>query len=162
MTLNNGQAVVINRKTFYLSMVIFLTLLPLILITNWFNNIVPGISTETWAVLVIAAYIIFNLYRFYLNLTFINYSDEGDKLVFKYYVIRTFSQKYKTIELPKSQFCKFTIETSVLGRFNLVLYQQIGKRVAKYPAISLTALKATQRNSLIQSLNSNIISVNKG
>lgn len=94
------------------------------------------------------------LYYFYmLDLNYIYYSDEGGKIILRYYSLRTINSGYKSIEIPKKNFVKYHIERSFFNlKEKLILYQRMQKGLAKYPPVSISALKLEERDRLKQSL----------
>lgn len=155
MTIDNSNFAIKDRKQFYM-MIIFLTVsLPIIFLADPLDEEITGIPRIIWALIAIIIYLAVNIYRFVLDYHFVNYSDAGEKLVFKYYTLRPFMQKRMSIEIQKSNFVKFEILTSVFGKKKtLILFQKINKNLAKYPPISLSALSSEDISKLRSSLNS--------
>jgi hypothetical protein len=59
--------------------------------------------------------------------------------------LRIFSAKHKSIEIPLADFIGFEITTSFNGlKKGLVLFQKMKGKKAKYPPISISALKKEQ------------------
>ena len=100
-----------------------------------------------------SAFFIFYWFQYQMHYTYFYFSNNSKNLVFRFYSLRFFSGKPKTIEIPKTSFCKYDIETSFFNKKDsLVLYQKTGKGVAKYPPISLTLLSRKQKTELKRAL----------
>ena len=77
------------------------------------------------------------------------FSNNNKNLVFRFYSLRNLYGKPKTIEIFKSEFCKYDIVSGFFnGKESLVLYRKTPKGIAKYPPISLTLLTKKQKTDL--------------
>ena len=98
-------------------------------------------------------YLLFYWYQYRMEYTYLYFSNNGNNLVFKFYSLRFFYGKPKTIEISKTNFVKYDIVTSFFGKKDsLVLYQRIPQGIAKYPPISLTLLTKKQKTELKRTL----------
>ena len=98
-------------------------------------------------------FLVFYWFQYKMNYTYFYFSNNSKNLVFKFYSLRFFSGKPKTIEISKSNFLKYDIVTSFFDKKDsLVLYQKTAKGVAKYPPISLTLLRKKQKTELKRAL----------
>lgn len=98
-------------------------------------------------------FLVFYWFQYQMHYTYFYFSNNSKNLVFRFYSLRFFSGKPKTIEMPKSSFLKYDIETSFFNKKDsLVLYQKTDKGVAKYPPISLTLLGKKQKTELKRAL----------
>jgi len=155
MLIDNSNIVVKDRKILYFSAIILLTLILLSFVVDFFDEPVYGLTREIFIIAVCTIYVAINIYRFLLDLNYFSYNDQGDKLVFKYYSLRPFMQKRRTIEIPKNSLMKFNISSSMLGKKkSLILYQRINNNTAKYPPISISALSKQELHDLKASLHS--------
>jgi hypothetical protein len=83
------------------------------------------------------------------------YSDESDKLTFKFFSLGVFSSKHKTIEISKNTFVNYKIQVSMMGiKEELILQQRVGNKIAKYPPLSISILTKEEKKDLITSLDS--------
>ena len=98
-------------------------------------------------------FLIFFWFQYKMDYTYFYFSNNGKSLIFKFYSMRIYSGKPKTIEISKSNFLKYDLVTSFFNKKkSLVLYQKTGKGVAKYPPISLTLLRTKQKTELKRAL----------
>jgi len=141
----------------YILVISLILLLSGILISDFFDEPFLGRSREFYAIMIAAIYILINAYRFFLDLNFINFSDQEGKIIIKYYSLRPFMQKHRSIEISQNSFVKFEIIGKAAGiKKYLVLYQRIQNKIAKYPPISITALTNDELNSILTSLSSKV------
>ena len=92
-------------------------------------------------------------FQYQMEYTYFYFSDNNKNLVFRFYSLRNFYGKPKTIEISRLSFMKYDILTGFFNRKDLlVLYQKTTKGVAKYPPISLTLLSKNQKTELKRAL----------
>jgi len=138
----------------YILVVSLIVILSIILISDFFDNPIFGRSREFYSITISALYVLINAYRFFLDLNFINYSDQEGKITLRYFSLRPFMQKHKSIEISKNSFIKYEIISKAAGlKKYLILYQRVQNKIAKYPPISITALTNDELNSILASLN---------
>jgi len=98
-------------------------------------------------------FLIFNWFQYKMEYTYFYFSNNGKNLIFRFYSLRNFYGKPKTIEISRTCFMKYDIATSFFNtKESLVLYQRTTKGVAKYPPISLTLLSKRQKTELKRAL----------
>ena len=84
-----------------------------------------------------------------LKLYYFYYDEDGGKLRFRYHSLGPVGKQYKSIEIPKKSFIKFNIRKSMYGyKKDLILYQKIQGKTAKYPPVSISALNDEDYNIL--------------
>jgi len=99
------------------------------------------------------AFVIFYWFQHKMEYTYFYFSNNNKNLIFRFYSLRIFSGKPKTIEIPKKNFMKYDILTSFFNKKDfLVLYQKTPKGIVKYPPISLTLLNKNQKTELKRAL----------
>jgi len=98
-------------------------------------------------------FLIFNWFQYQMDYTYFYFSNKGNNLIFRFYSLRNFLGKPKTIEFSREKFVKYDIVTGFFNqKDSLVLYQKTPKGVAKYPPISLTLLTKKQKTELKRAL----------
>jgi len=153
MEIDNSPQVVKDRKIMYGMVVGLIVLITAIMLADIFDQPLFKISREYYVLAVAVIYVLANIYRFLLDLNYFNYSDQGGKILIKYYSLRPFMQKYKTIEITRGSLVKYEIKKLMLGRKKqIILFQKIKNKIAKYPPISISALNKEEINTLIKSL----------
>jgi hypothetical protein len=91
--------------------------------------------------------------QYQMEYTYFYFSNTGKNLIFRFYSLRNFHGKPKTIEISRISFLKYDIVTGFFNqKESLVLYQKTPRGVAKYPPISLTLLSKKQKTELKRAL----------
>ncbi|MDR1171543.1 MAG: hypothetical protein LBL24_03715 [Bacteroidales bacterium] len=92
-------------------------------------------------------------FQYMMEYTYFYFSSNNKNLVFRFYSLRNFYGRPKTIEIAKTSLMKYDITTGFFNKKeSLVLYQKTEKGVAKYPSISLTLLSRNQKTELKRAL----------
>ncbi len=111
---------------------------------------IPGPYYSAFFVLVFIGYLI---YRSNLKYHYIYFSEEGNKIVIRYYRFGGISQKYRAFEIAKSTLYSFEINKYFFKKRNeLVIFQKTSKGVAKYPPLPVNALTPEQLSAITQIL----------
>ena len=98
-------------------------------------------------------FLMFYWFQYKMDNNYFYFSNNSKNLVFKFYSLRNFYGKPKTIEIPRTSFVKYDIVTSFFDKKDsLILYQKTPKGIAKYPPISLTLLNKNQKTELKRAL----------
>jgi hypothetical protein len=155
MTLNNGKSVINLKIIRRISIIIFLTLLILIYAARTIKFPILGIDKFAWTLLILVIFLLIIFIPVIFNYQYINYSDEGEKIIFRYYSTGIIPGNKNSIEIYKKTFSGFTLEKKLFGlRQSITLYQRLQEGVAKYPAIHISALKRKEKARILQSLSS--------
>jgi hypothetical protein len=155
MILNNGNSVInlkIVRRT---SIVIFLAFLVIIYVAEIIKFPLLGMSRVTWTVIVLIIFLLIIFLPAVLKYQYINFSDEGESIIFRYYSTGIIPGNKNSVEINKKTFSGFTLEKKFFGLIqSITLYQAVKEGVAKYPAIYISALKREEKVRILKSLNS--------
>ncbi len=100
---------------------------------------------------------VFSLWYLYFHVAdfqFIEYSDQGGKIVLRYFKVVSFGSKsYHSIEFPQEIIQNAHFEDSVFGKLSDITFLVRTKRgIAEYPSVSLSALKFEDRKKMQESL----------
>ncbi len=132
------------KRTFFLvGIVIALTALALFLLD--------------YTIFGIACVGLFSLWYLYFHVAdyqFIEYDDEGDRILLRYFKAVSFgSKKYHSIEFPKNILQNAHFENSIFGKLSDITFIIRTKRgIAEYPSVSLSALALEDRQRMQESL----------
>ena len=146
---------VIKKKlrSFFMTIAVILIIV-LVLFTNLYDEDAMNVSKALMTFIIIGVYLLFIIFNILRDFNYIYFNDEGDKLVLRYFSLSIFTQKKNSIEIPKRSFAGYKIEKSVAGlKEKLILLQKLENRIAKYPAVSITALTSKQKSDVVNSLN---------
>jgi len=137
------------RKTKAFVMMVWLALIVVTLLY------IPVDATYKAVIYIVSSisFLIFYWFQYKMEYTYFYFSNNNKNLIFRFYSLRIFSGKPKTIEIPKKNFMKYDILTSFFDKKDfLVLYQKTPKGVVKYPPIPLTLLSNKQKTELKRAL----------
>lgn len=155
MTLNNGKSIIKLKITHRLSIIVFLTLLILIYAARIIKFPLLGMSQFAWTLLILIIFLLIIFIPVVLNYQYINFSDEGEKITFRYYSTGIIPGNKNSVEINKKTFSGFTLEKKLFGLSQcIILYQRLKEGVAKYPAIYVSALKREEKARILKSLSS--------
>jgi hypothetical protein len=133
--------------------IFFAVLIVFFLASQWFNK--PFLGLERSGLILIAAclYLFITIFIYILNLNYIYFNDDGDRIILRYYPIRPLARKKRSVEIPKTALAKYEIRRSFLNlRRSLILYQKVKNKVAKYPPIGITSLTKQEREIMVRQL----------
>lgn len=151
--IENSKYVLNNRKRMYIYTIALAMVIPFILLSDLFEKPIFGISKYVIAVSLICIYSGYYLIRYLLDLNFIHFNIESGKIIFRYYSLRPINRQHRSIEIPITSFGGFRIQKRFFGLKNeLILYQKLQGKLAKYPPISITALNKEQTQLLTNTL----------
>ncbi len=133
--------------------IIFASLVILILFSGWFNKPVLGMEKLYWVIVVAALYLFYTLIMMVRELHYVFYSDQGDKIILRYYSLSPFTRKKSSIEIPKPLLGKYEYRKSWLGlKKHLVLYQKNKGSLARFNPVSISSLSSEERKKVLASL----------
>lgn len=151
MVIDNRRNVVKYRFNEFLVAVVTITLFVLVLSLQFFDKPFLGIERVYWAIILLTGFIGKFVFNFYLDINYIYFSDEKNRLIFRYYSIRPFADSKNAIEMSQKQFVEYSITKSGFRTY-ITFKQDAGGRIASYPKVSITALTKEQRANLTRSL----------
>jgi hypothetical protein len=94
------------------------------------------------------------LYYQVADYQFIEFSDENEKILLRYYKVIHFGKtNYNSIEFPQHIMYKAQFEDSFFGKMSdLTLIVKTSRGIAEYPTVSLSALSKEQRRKMQEAL----------
>lgn len=110
-----------------------------------------GLSNLGITLVIISAYLAFYFYHLAVKTSYLFFSDEGFKIIIRFYPLKPINPKKSAYEIPKNQFYKFTYKKTII-REEVTVYQKIGSNISKYPPFSLKGLKKDQKAKLLLTL----------
>ena len=146
MTIKNTEKVLKIKKIFTMvSMAIALGITALFLL----DHVLVALAG-------VGVFSIWYLYFHVADYQYIEYSDDDDKIILRYYkMINLGGKTYNSIEFPKYRLKKANFENSFFGRLSdLTLVIKTDRGIAEYPTVSLAGLNVEDRECIQKSLNS--------
>ncbi len=124
-----------------------------IMVSGWFERDVLGVSKYQWIIGVTCIYILMIILARLRQLNYFYFSDEGDKLLIRYYPIHPLVQKKKALKIPKIGLADYEVRNYLGGlKKVLILRQKVKGKVAPYPPIGITSLKTSELELLQKQL----------
>jgi len=153
MTFNNSKAIISLRIRLFTATVLFLLYIVLTYIADVIRFPVLGLSETVWTVVLVCLYFLYALYPMILNYQYISYSDEGDKILFRYFTAGIVGGKKNSVEISKTEFAGYKREKKLFGLVqSVILFHQLREGVAQYPPIYISILSKKERARLLNSL----------
>lgn len=151
-----------NRKNVYkiwlrkfLTTIILTLLIIAFGFSEYFKTPVLGIS-RTWYLIALALfYSGLQAYNILLKANFVYFTDNGEKIILRYYPVRIFNKKKNSIEIPKKSFVSWETRKFFFGRGEMLFLQgRFKSGIAKYPGVSLSVVNKKDRDRIKMALNS--------
>ena len=145
MVFDNKKTVVRIYLWKMIQAIVTVVLLIGIMVSGWFEKDVLGVSKYQWVILFTLLYLVMVVFARLRKLNYIYFSDEGDKILIRYYPIHPLVQKKKAIQIPKIGMAEYDITSSAMGlKKTIILRQKVKGKIATYPPIGITALSRTE------------------
>ncbi|UCH14173.1 MAG: hypothetical protein JSV22_13855 [Bacteroidales bacterium] len=154
MIIDIRRTVIKKKLRSFFTTIAVILIIVLLLFTNVYKEEMLNVNKTLLTVIIAGLYILTIIFNVIRDFNYIYYNDDSEKIVFRYFSLSIFTQKKSSIEIPKSSFAGYKIEKSLIGLIEkIVLLQQLERKIARYPAVSITALNSQQKKNLIDSLN---------
>lgn len=141
---------------------ITITMFPLIIVSSFsdfFQNPFLGFERVFWIILFCLLYLSVIIYHRIKNPHYVFYSDNGDKLVLRFYPIKAFNQKKSSIIIPKKKFVKYEVLGKGMSE-KLIVYGIFKNGIGKYPEIPVNTIPKLDKARIYKSLNQYIKKLN--
>lgn len=108
-----------------------------------------------YGIISVGAFSLWYLYFHVADYQYIEFSDEENKVLLRYYkAIKFGGGTYNSIEFPQNALLQANFENSVFGKLtDLTIVIKTKRGPAEYPSVSLTALPKDDRIKIKKSLN---------
>lgn len=155
MTFDNSKTITSLRIRLFFVTIIVLAYLVLAYVAEIIRFPLLGFSETFWTLILVGIWILIALLPMVLNYQFIFFSDEGEKIILRYFNSGIFGGKKNSVEIYKQSFGGYKTESGFLGLVtSLVLFQKFNEGVAKYPQIYISALSGKEKSKLYRALDS--------
>ena len=155
MTFDNSKTIIGQRIKLFAVTIVLLAYLAMAYVIRMIKFPLLGLSDTVWTVILIAVWVIMAFLPMILNYQYINYSDEGEFIIIRYFTSGMISGKKNSIEINKVTFAGYKVESHFFGLIkSMIIYQKVQQGVAKYPPVYISALTSSERDKLIRSLDS--------
>jgi hypothetical protein len=154
MTFDNSKTVISLRIRLFFAMVVLIAFI----IMAYFAKIIKfpflGMSDTIWIIILIGINLIIAFMPMILNYQYIFFSDDGEKIVIRYFTAGIAGGRKNSVEIDKRSFAGYKIESRFFGLIHsIIFYQRFQEGAAKYPPVYISALSKEERAKIIRSLN---------
>jgi hypothetical protein len=154
MTFDNSRTIISLRIKLFAATVVLLAYVALTYVAKMIKFPFLGMSDTVWTIILIGIWLILAFMPMFLNYQFISFSDEGDYIIFRYFTAGIVGGKKNSVEINKTSFSGYKIETRFFGLIQIMtLLQKVQGGVAKYPPVYISALTQEEKAKVIKSLN---------
>jgi hypothetical protein len=154
MTFDNSKKIINLRIGFFIATIILLTYVALAYVAKLIKFPFLGMSDTGWTLILVGVWFLLTFMPMFLSYQYIFFTDDGEKIIFRYYTTGFVSGKKNSVEIDKKSFSGYKIETSFIGLIQkITLLQKFQEGVAKYPPIYISALSREERTKVFKSLN---------
>lgn len=154
MTLDNSKTIISFRIKLFVATVLFLAYIVLAYVAKVIRFPLFGISDTAWTLFFVVIYLFIVFLPMLLNYQYVFYSDDGEKIIIRYFNAGIVGGRKNSIEIHKRAFAGYKTETKLFGlNISLILFQKVNTGTAKYPPVYISALPREQRVKVFKSLN---------
>jgi hypothetical protein len=154
MTFDNSKTIISLRIKLFGATVVLLAYLAMAYVIKMIKFPLLGMSDTLWTVILSGIWVILAFLPMLLNYQYINYSDEGEYIVFRYFTSGITGGKKNSVEMSKQTFAGYKIESKFFGLIqSIILFQKFPQGVGKYPPVYISNLSAEEKAKIIKSLN---------
>ncbi len=153
MTFDNSKTIIRGRIRLFTATVILLGYMVLAYVAGIIRFPFMGLSDTLLTMILVGIYLFIVIYPMVLNYQYISFSDDEDKIVFRYFFSGIIGGKKNSVEIKKSDFAGYRRDKKLFGLIQSVtLFHQLPQGVAKYPPVYISNLSARERGRLLNSL----------
>jgi len=153
MIIDTKRTILRQNLSNFIATIVFVLLMVLLLFIPFSDNLISGLDNKLLAIFMGISYVIYAFYKSFRNFNYIYFNDESDKIVLRYFSPNIFTSKKNSIEIPKREFAGYELQSFFLRyREKIILHRRMPKGIARYPAVSITALSMTERHEMLLSL----------
>jgi hypothetical protein len=154
MTFDNSTTIISLRIKLFIALVVLIAFIILTYSAKIIKFPLLGMNEAVWIMFLVGINLLVAFLPMVLNYQFISYSDDGEKIVLRYFSAGFFGGKKNSVEIDKKIFSGYKIETRFFGRIkSITLFTHLKTGVAKYPPVYISALTRDELSKFIRSLN---------
>lgn len=154
MTFDNSKTIISLRIKLFGATVVFLAYIVLAYIAKMIKFPLLGLSDTSCTVILVGIYLFIALLPMFLSYQYLFFSDDGEKIVFRYFNAGIVGGRKNSVEIDKRSFSGYKLESRYFGLVqSITLHQKFQEGIAKYPPVYISALSKEERAKLIRTLN---------
>jgi len=153
MTFNNFKNIIGLRIRLFAITVILIVYLVLTYVAQIIKFPILGISDTVVTIILVSVYGFLVFLPMHINFQYVSYSDEDDKISFRYFTSGIIGGRKNSVEIDKRNFSGFEVKSEFFGlKRSIILFQTFREGVAKYPPVYVSGLTRKEREKVISSL----------
>jgi hypothetical protein len=153
MTFDNSRTIISLRIKLFGATVVLLAYLALTYVAKLIKYPFLGMSDTSWTLILVGVWFLIAFMPMFLNYQFIFFSEDSEKIIFRYFSAGLVGGRKNSVEIDKKSFSGYKIETRFFGLIQSIsLFQKFQEGVAKYPPVYISALSREDRAKVIKSL----------
>jgi len=153
MIVENSKSIISLRIKLFAVTILFIVYIILAYFAKIIKFPLLGLNETWWTLIVTFLYFCYLVYPMVLNYQYIYYSDEDDKIVFRYFIAGIIGGRKNAIEIHKSQYAGYRREKKFFGLIqSVILFQYVKGGIAKYPPVYISLLNSEERSRVLYSL----------
>jgi len=154
MTFDNSKTVISLRIRLFFAIVVLIAFI----IMAYFAKIIKfpllGMSDTIWILILVGINLSVAFMPMVFNYQYIFFSDDGEKIVIRYFTAGIVGGRKNSVEIDKRSFSGYKVESRFFGLIHsITFYQRFQEGAAKYPPVYISALSREDRGKMIRSLN---------
>lgn len=154
MTLDNSKTIISLRIKLFGATIVFIAYFILAYAAKIIKFPLLGMGETFWIILLTAIYAFLAFLPMILNYQFVFFSDDTDKIIFRYFTSGIVGGKKNAVEIDKRSFGGYSTETRFFGLVHsITLSHKFREGVAKYPPVYISALSKEERAKVFKTLN---------
>ncbi|MBN1388284.1 MAG: hypothetical protein JW965_07550 [Bacteroidales bacterium] len=149
MTFDNGRTIIKLRIRLFIATVIMTAYIFVVYFGKLLRFPIFGIQEYHATLVLVGAYIILTFLPVILKYKYIYFSDDGQKIIFRYYSAGFLSGQKNSVEIPKSEFLGYKLLKKFPGLIKSIqLYRLMGNKKASYPPVYISSLTKSEINKI--------------
>jgi len=153
MVIDTKRTVIRTQLRRFITLIGFTILVIALLILSSHGELWLGIDRFSWALIIGLIYLISLTAESMLELNYIFFSDDNDKITMRYFSMSVLNKKKNSIQIPRKELGGYEIRESLWGlKKKIILLHRFNGKDAKYPPVSLSGLNKEEYQSLILAL----------
>lgn len=153
MVIDIKRTVIRTQLRRLITLVLVVMVILMMMLLGSMQNDFLGVNKYQWGLIIGIVYIFALITEGFFELNYIYFSDEEDKIVFRYFSMSIFNRRKNSIEIPKDHYGGYEIIESFGGiKKQVTFYHKLKKEKAKYRPVSITSLNKEQFNLLTATL----------
>jgi hypothetical protein len=150
MVIDIQRTVIKTQLRRFITLVVFTLGAIIIMLGGRLGHDFLGLNKYHWALITVAVYALVAIAESFLELNYIYFSNIGDQIVLRYFSMSFFNKKKNSIEIPRDRFSGYIFKESLGGlKKKIILIQRVKDLDAKYPPVSISALKKDDIKKLL-------------